>query len=74
MPLSGDIYAQGDNAHEANSQVQAPRQRVHIVQNQEIWSYDEVCFSTAMCPSEGGTPSRQFSRGVAAEGNLGVWV
>ena len=70
--LSRDVQAQGDNVQKANSEVRAPCQRVRIVQNREIWDYDEVCFSTAMSPSDGGAQSTLFLWGVAEESNLGV--
>ena len=69
--LSRDVQAQGDNVQKANSEVWAPCQRFRIVQNREIWNYDEVCFSTTMSPSDGGVRSTLFLRGVAEESNLG---
>ena len=71
MLLSRDVQAQGDNVQKANSEVWAPCQRFRIVQNREIWNYDEVCFSTAMYPSD-GAQSTLFLSGAAEESNLGV--
>ena len=69
--LSRDVQAQGDNVQKASIEVWPPCQRFRIVQNREIWNYDEVCFSTTMSPSDGGVRSTLFLWGVAEESNLG---
>ena len=69
--LSRDVQAQRDNVQKANNEVLAPCQRVRIVQNREIWDYDEVCFSTVMSPSD-GAQSMLFLRDAAEESNRGV--
>ena len=69
--LSRDVQAQGDNVQEANDEVGALFQRARIVQNREIGDYDEVCFKTAMYPSD-GAQSLMFLSGAAEESNRGV--